>query len=340
MKTLNYNKELIFGEKYASISNNINFVASQISKIVPSLKYIDPVGSSYDFLGKNYSVNLNGLRLSANYISPTQVYAQESNEYTFMFPIKGSCSVTVENKNYIWSENNFAYFKPKCEGKSISKSGKNSLFIDLSPERFNEQARIMLGEKEKKVFFNFEKPHLIPIKHGNLSFDLIIKQLSKIIDSNINSIQKLEKIKFDEIIYRTLIIMFLAEYFFKDRIESSKKVKISTSTLTLVKELQHEHYFSFMSLSDLENFLGLSTRNLQLVFKKFFDITPIQFLREQKLKYAKKMILESRNTLNISKIANEVGFVNFSSFAKYYKEYHHELPSQSLKALKVKYYLS
>lgn len=128
-------------------------------------------------------------------------------------------------------------------------------------------------------------------------------------------------------------MMILSEDFYKED-SNNYKNKISASTLKLINQLQHEDFFAFMSLSDLEDFLDLSTRNLQLLFKKNFQITPTQFLREQKIKYAKRLILESKGSLNVTQISTEIGFLNFSAFAKYYKEYHGVTPSQTIKNLK------
>lgn len=193
----------------------------------------------------------------------------------------------------------------------------------------------MLGEKDKDIFHNFENPSLIPLSYHKISFDLMIKQLCNILDVHINNIQNLEKTKFDELIYRTLVMMFLPQNFYDENMNKQQKNKISPSIIKLIKELENEDYFAFMTLSDLENFLDLSTRNLQLLFKKNFGMTPIQFLREQKLKYAKRLIIESNGNLNVTQISTEVGFLNFSTFAKYYKEYHGFLPSQSIKMRKI-----
>lgn len=190
-------EKLIFGDRYASSSNNPNFLATQLSKIVPSLQYVDSYDKKHDFLGKSYSVNLNGLKICANYMSPTRISASNSNEYTLMVPLKGHCTTTVENKDFFWGEDSFAYCKPKCEGKSVSTQNRNLILFDLSPEKFNQQARIMLGEKYKDNFFNFENPSLIPLKYKGIAFDVIIKQLCKIIDSHIDSLQNLEKTRFD-----------------------------------------------------------------------------------------------------------------------------------------------
>lgn len=324
-------EKLLFGDKYASSSNNPNFIATQLSKIVPSLQYIDSFDKKSNFLAKSYNINLNGLKICANYMSPSRISAINSNEHTLMIPIKGNCKTTVENKDFFWGENSFAYCKPKCEGKSEANQNRSLILVDLSPEKFHSQAKIMLGNKSKDIFYNFDNPSLVPLEFNGISFSLIFKQLCKIIDLNIDHIQNLEKTRFDELIYRTLVMMFLPKEFFVEDLK--EKTKISTSTIKLIKQLKNEDYFTFMNLTDLENFLDLSTRNLQLLFKKNFNITPTQFLREQKLKYAKNLIIQSGGTLNVTQIATEIGFSNFSQFAKYYKEYHGILPSLIIKNL-------
>ena len=147
--------------------------------------------------------------------------------------------------------------------------------------------------------------------------DVLIRQLFKIVDLHIDSIENLEKTRFDEVIYRTIVMMFLAKKFFTEDKKLLNRNKTSTSCIKLINELK------------LENFLDLSTRNLQLLFKKNFNMTPTQFLREQKLKHAKKLITESNGNVNITQIATEVGFLNFSQFSKYYKDYHGILPSHN-----------
>lgn len=327
------NNKLVFADEYATISYNPNFLANQLSKIVPSLQYLEPTHKKDKFLAKTYNITINSLKICDSFMSPTRIASTNSNDYTLMVPIKGRCVTTVENKDYEWSEKTYAYFKPKCEGKSVSTNNRNVILFDIIPEEFNKHAKIMLNEKVKQNLFDFENPHLILLNSFGISFNTIILQLCKIIGANLHSIQDLEKSRFDEVIYRLLVMMFFPKKFFID--EKIKHTnKISTSMLKLVKELQHENYFSVMTLSDLEQFLDLSTRNLQLFFKKHFNITPTQFLREQKLKYAKQLLIKSKGELSITQIALETGFFNFTQFTKYYIEYHGVLPSETKKLAK------
>lgn len=322
-------QKLVFGDNHTLGSYNPIFVATQLQKIVPSLKYVDKFDNTSNFFAKSYNINLNSLKLCANYMSPSRINASSSNGHTLMIPIRGNCTTIVENKRFLWGENSFAYLKPKCEGNSISNQSRSLVLIDLDFNKFNSYAKTMLGYKSKESFFNFENPKLIPLKYNGISFDIIFKQLFKIVDLHIDSIENLEKTRFDEVIYRTIVMMFLAKKIFTEDKKLLNRNKTSTSCIKLINELKNEDFFAFMSLTDLENFLDLSTRNLQLLFKKNFNMTPTQFLREQKLKHAKKLITESNGNVNITQIATEVGFLNFSQFSKYYKDYHGILPSHN-----------
>lgn len=326
-------EKLIFGDKFATISTNSQVVATQISKIVPSLQYFEAIRDK-TFSSKTFSTSINSLKISANYISPFRVSANSSSEYTLMIPIKGKCTTTVENKNFVWDNKSFAYCKPRCEAKSISLIPRNFVLIDLDIQRFHKTSKTMLGEQSDKFLHNFENPSLIPLLYKNISFDTMLKQLFYSLNSNLEDITILEKAKFDELIYRTLVFMFMPERFYKDDIYSTKKATISTSMCKLVEELKNEDFFAFMTLSDLERFFDQSTRNLQLIFKKYYGCTPTQFLREQKLRYASRVIRETDGNINVTKLAIETGFYNFSLFSKYYKEYFGVNPKESIKNFK------
>ena len=152
------NNKLVFADEYATVSYNPNFLANQLSKIVPSLQYLEPTHKKDKFLAKTYNITINNLKICDSFMSPTRIASTNSNEYTLMVPIKGSCVTTVENKDFEWSEKKYAYFKPKCEGKSESTNNRNVILFDIIPEEFDKHAKIMLNKKIKQNFFDFENP--------------------------------------------------------------------------------------------------------------------------------------------------------------------------------------
>jgi AraC-like DNA-binding protein len=89
-----------------------------------------------------------------------------------------------------------------------------------------------------------------------------------------------------------------------------------------------EEYYSIQQIADM---VATSPRNLQLAFKKHRSYSPMQFLKERKLYKARTLLLNGDSDTLVKKIAIDSGFLNLSSFSKYYQELFRELPSDTLK---------
>lgn len=330
-----YQHQLLFGEEHSKIIHEISIVEYELSKIVPSLRYLAPIDNKNQFFIKTNKININDLKISTHIIAPSRVSSSEDKDVTLMIPLMGNTETIVENKKYLWGKDMYAYFKPQNEGKTKSKEIRCNIFIDINPNKFIRTAKIMFGLKdEEEFYFDFSQPRLIPLKYFNISFEIIIKHLANILDKHYDSLEDLAKAKFDDLIYRFVIMIIFPEKFFaQEELSKSRLTQESLSIIQLINQLKDEPLLSFMTLTDLEYFTGLSTRSLQLIFKKNFGITPVAFLREQKMKQAKKLIIESEGNINVTNIALEIGCYNFSQFAKYYKENFGETPSETIKKI-------
>lgn len=89
------------------------------------------------------------------------------------------------------------------------------------------------------------------------------------------------------------------------------------------------HYGDALSLEDISNAAGISSRALLFSFRKFRNTTPMQHLHSARLHHAKKR-LESPST-NVTEIALECGFTHLGRFAKSYRELFGEMPSETIK---------
>ena len=82
---------------------------------------------------------------------------------------------------------------------------------------------------------------------------------------------------------------------------------------------------SDLSVEELSRELGMSRVNLYKRLVAMTGKTPIEFIRVIRLKYAAKLLRETR--MNISEVAYQVGFNNPKYFTKYFKEEFGMLPS-------------
>ena len=98
------------------------------------------------------------------------------------------------------------------------------------------------------------------------------------------------------------------------------------------EEFIDAHCMDLNTIQEIADRLNTSSRNLQLSFKKYRDYTPMQFLRESKLKRAHKIILQKRDSnVTVKEVAISVGIFDLNRFGKYYLEQFGELPSETIR---------
>jgi AraC-like DNA-binding protein len=132
----------------------------------------------------------------------------------------------------------------------------------------------------------------------------------------------------------------VAKLFLTEIIADFMQVKIKQKVSPDIKFLKNvemlidanpEIYFSIHEIAKKVN---TTPRNLQLIFRKHRNYTPMQFLKERKLHRARLAILNSKGESLIKKIAFNAGFTNMSSFSRDYRNLFGELPSSTVELTK------
>ena len=77
--------------------------------------------------------------------------------------------------------------------------------------------------------------------------------------------------------------------------------------------------------ADLAAYLGISTRQLQRLFKRYLNCSPSRYYLQLRLQRAKDLLQQT--SLNILEITSESGFISVSHFSKSYKLYFGYPPS-------------
>ena len=77
------------------------------------------------------------------------------------------------------------------------------------------------------------------------------------------------------------------------------------------------HYFEPLTAADLASKLGISTRYVNNIFKERYDMTPMQYLTEVRIRLAQKLLAETEK--DIMSICFEVGYDSVSTFYRSFK---------------------
>lgn len=84
-------------------------------------------------------------------------------------------------------------------------------------------------------------------------------------------------------------------------------------------------------LRDLSTAAGVSTRTLGYLFLRIYGITPMAYVKRERLKKARLLLQQSDPSIaTVASIARECGFAHMGQFALDYKRLLGESPSQTL----------
>ena len=143
-----------------------------------------------------------------------------------------------------------------------------------------------------------------------------------------------------ESLHFTSSVKEVAKLFLTEIIADSMQVEIKQIVSPDIKFLRNvemlidanpEIYFSIHEIAEKVN---TTPRNLQLIFRKHRNYTPMQFLKERKLHRARLAILNSNGESLIKQIAFNAGFTDMSSFSRDYRNLFGELPSLTVELTK------
>jgi AraC-like DNA-binding protein len=98
---------------------------------------------------------------------------------------------------------------------------------------------------------------------------------------------------------------------------NNKLITIS-KTAKLAKKYIDDSIYSNTTIEDIANTLNLSKAHIIREFTKNYGISPYNYLIEQKIATAKKMLL--LHNMNIGEISSHLGFEDSNYFSKLFKK--------------------
>jgi transcriptional regulator GlxA family with amidase domain len=111
--------------------------------------------------------------------------------------------------------------------------------------------------------------------------------------------------------------------------KENRSIKLRPPTFHTALRMIYQNLDSPPSITDMSNKLGISTRNLQYLFKNHLDMTPKEFIKIARLNAARKHLRRSQlGRGKISTIANNLGFWHMGSFSKDFKKLFGISPSE------------
>jgi hypothetical protein len=137
----------------------------------------------------------------------------------------------------------------------------------------------------------------------------------------------------DDQIYRTMALEYVIENKLLDEVKRRERLQTSRSSVfdDLIDWIR-ENRQSQITLTDLQNHSNYSSRQLQSMFRRKFESTPMEFVRRQRLSGALARLENPKEGDTVTKIARDFGYRHVSNFSTDFHRQFGLSPSQVLRS--------
>jgi transcriptional regulator GlxA family with amidase domain len=112
----------------------------------------------------------------------------------------------------------------------------------------------------------------------------------------------------------------------RDDLEQQRtSAEVTHPSLSLAIEIMHDHVEGRFALKDIARRVGVTTRQLQRLFRKHVNMTPLEYHVVQRLWRARGLLLRSQ--LSVNEVAAAIGFSSPSHFSRCYRRQFRHRPS-------------
>lgn len=239
-------------------------------------------------------------------------------------PIAGAVVLGTRHGEVVATAAAPAVIGPGDEGPIRWEPGTGGLVIWIEPTAMDHELVVLIGARADEPLL-FE-PRLDLDRAGVRGWLELASAISSHVDSQLLG-HPLVGPYVERILMRSLLLCQPSTYF--HRIHNNRRNGQPEHVAAAVRVMEEGPQRPFTTASVARE-VGVSARALQEGFRQHIGGTPMQFLRDARLRRVRLDLLSCGNSgESVSEIALRWGFTHLGRFASYYQARYGELPSQT-----------
>lgn len=323
---------LPFGNQGVIPDAQVDSLHRALSAILPGEFDISILGPAATFRHKTVVMQAGQVAIAATATTPISVRRSEVPYATLRIPISGSCTYKMGNGRCVELPGRTAVLLSGTARVAETSGVYASTHLALDPDRLLSTAQAMAGSNSPVNADRLElsRDREISLQRGAICFDAIFRAHFALLDAFVAQPAALALQAVDDLIYRSLVMLLYPAILSADEDGSRLPMSVERQTLNAVCDYIKAHIDEPITLTRLEQVSGFSRRSLQYLFLRHFACTPMQWLRERRLEFARMLLTCPNANTSITQVALTCGFPSGGLFSQYYAARYGEKPSATL----------
>lgn len=271
------------------------------------------------------SVCVNELAYGRELSNDIGEFKEES--YCVMLPVAGDYAISVDGKSVAGGVESVTIINPHRPVTLEASTDYRNISVRLSRRAIDEAIRNRAGQAptEKVCFSAYPQPIAAETKPLR---DLVMQLWSSAAQDSACATFGAMGGEL-ECLLASMVLMSVPNNY-SEHLAPRRPVKESSAAAKAVQFLRR-HARETISVSQMLAASGVQKTALYAEFHKQYGVTPMVFLRNERLQLARQTLLAAQaGSISVTRVASDCGFQHFSRFAEYYRQRFGELPSATL----------
>ena len=291
---------------------------------------IEPVGKER-FAFKSSSIQVGTTSLFSGISTAVFDRLDEQPFASLLLPFFGHFNIRVGREQFSLDAGRHGMLVSGAPWEGGTEDTAGSVAIALDASRLaTVMAAMQGGDHSQNVMALLQQDRKIPLQVGTMSFAAVLNNIFTLADIMNNQQNTLSLLTIDDLLYRCMAMMLTPNMFFASQPLTAAQKSHGRSRLDIVCEYIQSRIDEPITLTELENFSGLSARSLQYAFAKQFQCTPLEWIRNTRLRLARERLSIAKPDQTVLSVALSCGFSNPGRFANQYLKLFGEPPFATL----------
>lgn len=249
-----------------------------------------------------------------------------SDFYLVQVPLAGRASISVDSETFVSAPGCACVLQPGRQVSMTVERANQQLFLRVEQESIRHVLRKKLGrEPTTPIVFD---PQMDLATPGNRTFRDLLRLFVEAIDAATEP-YSIALREFEKLLVSQLVLGQPNNYL--DELEGGSRSDVPRP-IERAAELIEAHAHEPLAVDDIAYAVGIGARSLQDGFRRYYDTTPMAFLRDIRLQRARTELMQADpTTATVTEIAVRWGFLHPGRFSVVYRRRFGETPSQTLR---------
>lgn len=319
---------LPFGESTAVAFADLRSCIDWLGRMEVGSTRLGAIGPVERFRIRFQAIELPGVGLFAGASTPLAI-EHFSQRLGILVPFADcTTDAVVGGKRFRWRSRQACFVNPAGQRATAESTGGSYLRIDMAPEALELTAQEMLGPlRSKPVDLQLDRARVVPLQAGGHDWFATIQNLCGIIDAHGCDPTVLAALGIDDVIRRLAVTLLAPDLVLHTQptVGEPRGFDIGPLIKTTLDRL-HER----ITLADMARWSERSPRAVQLAFMKKFGMSPMDWLRDQRLTRLRARLLGAAANESLTTAASACGIPRLSVVAADYERLFDETPEATL----------